>query len=369
VNRNHSDSIQRRLCLLLLFFAAGSTTLGARAPHAGDRAATDSPAEHVRIATKALLALYNPEKGLFDTMGWWNSANAITTLADETPAGQRSPFASTFSNTFKQVKFPGFLNKFYDDEGWWALAWMRAYEDKGDPAYLATAQSIFSDMAGGWDETCGGGIWWNKDKHYKNAIANELFLSVAARLALHAQGAQRTEYLKWADREWSWFAASGMINDQGLINDGLDQSCHNNGSTTWSYNQGVVLGGLADLSEVERDTKLLDRASMLAGASISRLVTAEGVLREPCEPGCAKGGDGVQFKGIFVRNLMRLERSSPDPRYESFLRWNAASVWHHARTEDNHFGSSWSGPPEDDKGSALGSALDALVAGESLPQK
>ena len=79
--------------------------------------------------------------------------------------------------------FPGFLNKYYDDEGWWALAWIDAYDLTHEKRYLAMSQSIFDDMAGGWDEACCGGIWWSKDRKYKNEIANELFLSVAAHLA------------------------------------------------------------------------------------------------------------------------------------------------------------------------------------------
>ena len=90
---------------------------------------------------------------------------------------------------------------------------------------------------------CGGGIWWKKPKQYKNAIANELFLAVAAKLASLTPDAQkRATYLDWAQREWKWFAASGMINADNLVNDGLDASCKNNKRTTWTYNQGVILG-------------------------------------------------------------------------------------------------------------------------------
>ena len=37
---------------------------------------------------------------------------------------------------------------------------------------MNTASQIFADMTTGWDTTCGGGIWWNKTRTYKNAIAN-----------------------------------------------------------------------------------------------------------------------------------------------------------------------------------------------------
>ena len=366
--RFHRQCVVLAGCFLVLL--AMITPLGSAQSTASTPQRTDI--ERTHDATQALLALYNPNKGLFETMGWWNSANAITTLADESRIDPAIDAAPVFSNTFKQaqVHSAGFINKFYDDEGWWALAWIDVYERQGDEAYLRMAQSIFSDMTGGWDNVCGGGIWWNKDRHYKNAIANELFLSVAAKLAQHSTGSKQQEYLKWANREWTWFSASGMINDRGLINDGLDDKCRNNKAATWSYNQGVILAGLADLSAAKPDKNLLDPANRIALAAIEHLTDSAGILHDPCEPGCKRSGDGVQFKGIFVRDLLELYRRSPDPRYAVFLRTNADAVWNHARSMDNHFGASWSGPPGGDYGrdfgGALGSALDALVSGASL---
>ena len=89
-----------------------------------------------------------------------------------------------------------------------------------NPQYLSMAESIFPDMAGGWDRTCGGGIWWSKDRGYKNAIANELFLSVAVHLA-NGTGPTSGQFAEWANKEWKWFAQSGMINPASLVNDGL----------------------------------------------------------------------------------------------------------------------------------------------------
>ena len=58
----------------------------------------------------------------------------------------------------------------------------RAFDITGDARYLKMAKTIFADMAGSWDAHCNGGIWWKKDRRYKNAIANELFLLTAVRL-------------------------------------------------------------------------------------------------------------------------------------------------------------------------------------------
>ena len=94
-------------------------------------------------------------------------------------------YLTNFINASTDQTYPGF----YDDEGWWALAWLKAYDLTGNDKYLQMAATIFDDMTNGWDGTCIGGIYWAKNHAdqkgntpYKNAIANELFLAVGAGL-------------------------------------------------------------------------------------------------------------------------------------------------------------------------------------------
>lgn len=54
----------------------------------------------------------------------------------------------------------------------------------------------------------GDSVWWSKEKTYKNAIPNELFLVLAARLY---QRTAKPEYLQWALKEWTWFNQSGDL--------------------------------------------------------------------------------------------------------------------------------------------------------------
>ena len=337
------------------------------------QSANGSNLRHARKGIAALQQSYNPSTGLYRTTGWWNSANALTVLIDYAMVSRSSEYNFLIANTFvaAQNQSPGFLNEFYDDEGWWALAWIDAYDLTANKQYLAMAESIFADMAGGWDQTCSGGIWWNKKRHYKNAIANELFLSVAAHLA-NRDLVHRNQYLDWANREWKWFAATGMINPENLVNDGLSippaptsaSACVNNGRTTWTYNQGVLLGGLAELAKLNPDPSLLQAAHKVADAAITRLVDRGGVLHDPCEPNC--GGDGGQFKGIFVRNLVSLYRVSPQPAYKSFIVTNARAIWSHDRGDGAHLGLVWSGPFAVGNAGIQSSALDALVAAAAL---
>jgi len=329
---------------------------------AASLAGSDGAAGRVQATADVLAGTYDRDTGLFRGTSWWNSANGITALANVSRVLQTKQFDSIFENTFTvaQRKSPGFLNEYYDDEGWWALAWLDVYELRGGSRYLAMSQSIFADMSGGWGDVCGGGIWWKKNEKYKNAIANELFLSVAVRLAAATHGKARAGYLDWAKRDERWFAGSGMINAQGLINDGLDDACKNNQKTTWTYNQGVILTGLSGLSRLTGDAAPLELAQRIAHAVSLQIVDAQGILHDPCEPNC--GEDGIQFKGILVRNLATLEKAAASPEVAGLLKKNAESVWANARTEKGMFSVNWAGPAQDSGTGSLISALDALTA-------
>jgi predicted alpha-1,6-mannanase (GH76 family) len=309
---------------------------------------------------QALQLWYNQATGLWATTGWWNSANATTVLVNYSRVSGSDQWKAAIENTFSVNAPKGFLNTYYDDEGWWALAWIDAYDWTGDNRFLSMAESIFSDMTGGWDNTCNGGIWWSKNRTYKNAIANELFLSVAAGLANRAAPASQASYLSWANREWQWFQGSGMINPAHLINDGLTSACQNNGQNTWTYNQGVILGGLAELSRQVPDPAILETARAVAAAAITRLTDQAGILHEVCEPNCS--ADGVQFKGIFVRNLSELDGSLPAPEFARFLASNAESIWNRAQGPGTQFGQVWSGPFGAANAGIQSSALDCIVA-------
>ncbi len=294
-------------------------------------------------AAATILQQWYNGNGLYDTTGWWNAANCIEAIENVIFANNDVQYLNVLSNTFNRNSGGNFLNDFYDDEGWWANAWIRAYDLTGNTNFLSMAKTIFVDLTAGWDTTntlCPGGIWWNKTHTYKNAIPNELLLVAAIRLHQRTPGdAGPGSYFYWATNEWAWFKASGMINGQGLVNDGLN-GCANNGSTTWTYNQGVILGGLTDLYKVTGDITYLSQATAIANATILNLVDANGILREPCESGNC-GGDGPQFKGIFIRYLAYLYDVTRNQSFYNFLFKNAHSVWFADRNLFNQLGLRW----------------------------
>lgn len=377
--------------------------------HQNSQATNNAFDGNTLTAVRALQGWYDGAEGLWDTTGWWNSANVLTTLADwasyvgSDTGGLDVP--GVIANTFKQAQtqtvsvqktlsatglisskyryehhhsnldelekrgFDDFLNEFYDDEGWWALALIRSWDVTRNQEYLDMAESIFRDMQNGTDAVCGGGVWWNKDRKYKNAITNELYLSVAASLANRVAGS-KDKYLQIAKRSWDWFKSSGMIGPNNLINDGLkvlaNGTCVNNNLQTWSYNQGVVLGGLVELSKATGgNATYIAEAVAIANAAIKKLaVNDQNIIREVdrCEPNC--GDDGPQFKGIFMRNLHYLYRAAPHADFEKTIINNANSIWANNRNGQNQMGIDWRGPANLGKGPTAAthsSAMDVLV--------
>lgn len=349
---------------------------------------------NTEAAFEVLQRWYNDSTGLYDTTGWWNGANCLTVIGNLAAfdPNVRSQVISVLANSFvaapnanpssmrlrrpkpligsHDIPVPAgtqiyaassenrFLNEYYDDEGWYCLAWIQAYDITQNVDYLQTAEEIFADMKNGTTTNCGSGIWWDKAQTYVNSISNELYLSVASHLANRA--GNQSYYLEIAQQQLDWFQNSGLINSDNLINDGLDENCHNNNGTIWTYNQGVILGGLVELNKASPKPAYMTLALKIATSAIKAL-GANGVLRDICEPDC--GPDATQFKGIFMRNLQHLQKAAPNQIFLDFITSNAAMIWAADRNDRNELSVGWAGPfANPANASTHSSAMDALVA-------
>jgi predicted alpha-1,6-mannanase (GH76 family) len=417
-----------------------------------DRPITD-PTDRVNHALSGLGQWYNISTGIWDTAGWWNSANILTMIGDfaqtdpddahlqkfaqrtfanavrkspkknpdptrELPTTNSSVQSRSATPPYRKFLDPRtfqphsdlpvhwfhhlatrqdtdntaallsdnqfdetallkdftpnpyeWLDGYYDDDLWWALAWITAYDATHHPTYLHLAEGIFTAVSSTWGTNCSdGGVYWNYNRTYVNAITNTLFFSTAAHLANRAE--DTTHYLDWANRSLTWFLASGMLTKNDTINDGLDINCANNNGEVWSYNQGVILGGLVELHTALHATNptLLPLATRIANAAINRLADSNGVIHDVCEKENKCGGDGTQFKGIFMRNAAKLVELTGHEDLAEKLRVIVDAIWDEARS-GKVFGNVWSGPrpgegkTEGPNAGVQGSALDGLVAG------
>ena len=320
----------------------------------------------VEQGVQRLQQWYDPQSGVWaKPAGWWNAANAATVLANYRIITGSTRYDDVLQNTFERAPVsqdsPNFTNKYYDDSGWWALAWIAAYDATGKREYLQQAEAIFTFLTGGWDDVCGGGLYWTTDRRGKNAIPNELFLEVAARLANRTSGDLSTYYRQWAEREWRWFRNSGMINAQNLVNDGLNAACKNDDKTEWTYNQGVIVGGLVAMDRFAHDPALMRQATAIVDATMQHL-TEHGILVDRT----VHGGDAPQFKGIFMRNMMALYQREPRRRYKQFFAVNAYSILTNDQDASHAYGGLWQGPFDSADAARQTSALDALLGNAAV---
>ncbi len=255
-----------------------------------------------------------------------------------------------------------------DDALWSVIASVDGYRLEGDPALLDYAATTFARLVENyWDDTCGGGIWWGPHRTYKNAITNELLITAATRL-YKATG--QDAYRAWALRGWGWLGASGMIGAEGLVNDGLaidprTRACRNNGQPYWTYNQGVILSGLSDLTEITGHPVYRQRAVALARTALTRLTNPDGTLREPVP---AIGTDGLAFKGIFAFHLAALIDALPEgPDKEALregARRNAEAIWRISAGGTQLIDADWTGQTHQYGGAAQASGAAMLLAAD-----
>jgi predicted alpha-1,6-mannanase (GH76 family) len=327
----------------------------------------DSLRQRVVGGIAPLQTWYDATTGLWDTNDWWTSANQLETVIDDARETGDTTYFDDIDTTFVKNQSSNFDRfGYYDDDGWFAVAWIKAYDLTHQQKYLDMAKTIFTRMTGGWDDKCGGGIYWasaeagSNGRVNKNAIPNSLFLQAAARLHQRTPGdAGAGSYLDWAEREWAWFKGTGMLTSKNLVVDGLDglTTCKAAGPT-FTYNQGVLMGGLVDLAAATGDATLLDQAESIAHATMTMMSTTGGILKEaPC------GGDiCVQFKGVFMRNLALLYRTRPAADLQTYMRHQSDQLWNVNRNAQSQFGYEWDLPFDKATASRQSSALDALVA-------
>lgn len=318
--------------------------------------------------------------GIWEKTGWWNSANLLTAVIRYSKVTGDKTVLPVIEDIFRKAKHyqiekdsignpqycNNFINDYYDDEGWWALAWIDAYKLTGNKAYLSMSQTIFKDMTTSWSDLCGGGVFWKKNPlHYKNSIANNLFSLTAIRL-YRATGGK--DYRDWFCKNVSWYLHSGMMNTtNNMVEDGLNDDCTPNRNAYYTYNQGVALAVFTEMYLLEKDKKYLQLAQHIADATLQHtFVTERGILKE-MRPNIEKSNDGVQFKGIFIRHLAFLYKISKCPRYKEFILRNAESIiTNDYDSASKSFGCFWYGLFSEVNPAANSCALECVIEAYDL---
>ncbi|KAF9458162.1 glycosyl hydrolase family 76-domain-containing protein [Collybia nuda] len=240
-----------------------------------------------------------------------------------------------------------------DDAGWGILMYLRldAYSgadqsDSSTDGYVGNEVALYNFMERHRDSKCGGGVYWDGGRDYKNTVTNGLYTLVSAMLALvHPD---KSSYLNNAKDNWDWMLKSGLRDADNLWFDGMHLrggGCNVDGKVKYTYNQGLFISASGALYRLTGDGKYLDEAEKTLDAVISGM-TEHDILREGCD-GFGCNHDAQLFKGCFMKHLMYYLDYAPDNRrykYAGFLHAQVSGVEHYATNGNGDPGNIWYEP-------------------------
>ncbi|KAJ5217425.1 hypothetical protein N7468_010433 [Penicillium chermesinum] len=253
--------------------------------------------------------------GLWGKDDWWQSGIALTLLADisSLDSSYNGTHFDTFATTYSEAPgyggYTGFIDDYCDDEGWWAMGWLAAYDLTQNPDYLNLAISIYNDISN--NKASCGGIIWEKGGNYLASIANELYIASAAGIANRVSADQKESYLDSATAIWDWLFSIGVSVRRP------------SGPTT----RGVILSAAVELYRATGNSTYLDTARKIADAVTttgSTFTGSNGVLTD-CSNGC--DDTSAIFKAALFRGLRQLQDATPQDTWKTWLTTNAQSTW------------------------------------------
>ena len=298
-----------------------------------------------------------PDQGPFHY--WWQ-AHALDALSDAYKRDPHPRYAQRMGALVQGIlhKNDGIINDYYDDMEWMALALLRAHQATGTEVYQKLCLDLWSDIRGGWNDACGGGIAWRKfQPDYKNTPANAPAAILAARLY---QRFGNEADLEWAQRIWTWLEGHLIDPGEGLVWDGVNRQGDGQVDRDWlfTYNQGTVVGAALELWCATGEERYMEAALRTAQAALRHLCGPRGVF-------VAEGGnDSGLFKGILVRYLTPLALEGNREVIEALLR-NGEVLWHRGlHLPSGLFGPDWEQPPTE--GTDLSAHLSGVMLTEAL---
>jgi hypothetical protein len=149
----------------------------------------------------------------------------------------------------------------FDDNGWWGLAFVDAYRATGSRRYLADAERALRYVArAGWDPA-GGGVWWNTTHPYKSgpALASDTLLAT-----LLYQLTRSSFDLDQARRFLRYANGAGFSNADGLY---VDSSVN---ATPVDYIEGPLIYAQATLCRLISAPAECQLAERLKASALNR---------------------------------------------------------------------------------------------------
>jgi uncharacterized protein YyaL (SSP411 family) len=290
-------------------------------------------------------------------------AKAAVALADPSPANVQAVnrFATLAENYWDPTiadgsgafswyyGLRGTGNAYFDDNGWWGLAYLDAYRATGNRRWLWDAERALAFLDRfGWDAKGGGGMWWDLDHRHKTSEPLAAGALIAAQLFEYTRN---EAYLKMAQKYVAWADAHTRNPRQGNL-----YGRNATDDTVMDYVEGMMAAAQIHLCVATTKTAYCTRAREIADASLDEF---------PVLADWAPETDVV-----YLRALADLYSYDHDARWYAVLYANARRAAANARDAAGYWSRRWDGTwtyPGAIYTQAATVQLFAWTAGAALP--
>jgi hypothetical protein len=207
----------------------------------------------------------------------------------------------------------------FDDEGWWGIAFYDAFRATGDRRYLRSAERALAFLDSGWDPKAGG-IYWDSERTFKasESLAGGTLLAAYIYKETHAP-----KYLTLAKKYTSW--ADGQL----LRSDGLYASRPTN-SIAMPYVEGPLATAFVVICKTTGDQAWCTKGEALADRTAQRFPQLT---------------MGPQYDSMYVRSLLELYRFDGNRRWYDIAAAATQQAMSKARIANGLYQLTWDGRP------------------------
>ena len=159
--------------------------------------------------------------------------------------------------------YPKGNDKYYDDNAWMVLNYLRLYRLTREKEWLRWAQRVHRFVWSGWDEQLGGGIYWHQSRKSKNTCSNAPALVSALELYALTRDAR---YLRQAEQIHAWVCQHLRDPEDGLFWDNIQMDGKVD-RTKFAYNTALMIDASLWWHRLTRKEEYLHEATRLARSS------------------------------------------------------------------------------------------------------
>jgi hypothetical protein len=211
---------------------------------------------------------------------------------------------------------------FFDDNGWFEIAFLDAYQATGDQRFLHDAEEAYTVIArDGWNSN-GGGFWW--ESLHRHITSEPLAAEIDTGLRLYRITHEQSyltgpeQWLAWADTS-SWNAQEKLYARSST--DG----------TTMDYVEGPMIGAQLELCAIRHVQGPCTKAEQLAKASLADFGT---------DLNWTPAADA-----LYLRFVLQLYAADHNPKWYGLVQQNATDALRNARSYDGLYFKHWEGGP------------------------